>query len=80
MALDNGKMIEADGGHNGELFCIKLPTNEKCSDKKNMKINARSCHETAKKCFKIFEILTSQFCTPLENHSLCFSAILSLLN
>ncbi len=74
-ALDEGEMVEADGGYCGEKWYIKVPKDATSEEQKRLKTITRSCHETANKRFKIFEVLKKQFRHELEKHLMCFRAV-----
>eukprot|EP00804_Cyclotella_cryptica_P002591 CCRYP_010417-RA/>CCRYP_010417-RA protein AED:0.07 eAED:0.04 QI:0/0/0/1/1/1/2/0/297 len=74
-ALNEGEMIKADGGYEGEPFYIKIPDDCTSSEQRYMKTVTRSHHETANKRFKIFEVLERLFRHPFNKHSSCFRAV-----
>eukprot|EP00804_Cyclotella_cryptica_P006162 CCRYP_015261-RB/>CCRYP_015261-RB protein AED:0.20 eAED:0.17 QI:0/-1/0/1/-1/0/1/0/139 len=73
--LEEGEMVEADGGYAGEEFYIKIPKDAKTEEHRHIKTVTRSCHETANNRLKLFRILKAQFRHGLEKHSMCFRAV-----
>jgi hypothetical protein len=74
-ALDEEKMVEAEGGYAGKAFYIIIPKDAKTEEQQHIKTATRSCHETSNKHLKICGILRHQFCHRLEKHSMCFRAV-----
>jgi len=70
--LEEDKFVEADGGYQGEPHYLTIPKDEKDREEWFMKPNVQSCHETANKWLKIFDILRKQFRHDLRKHSSVF--------
>eukprot|EP00804_Cyclotella_cryptica_P009884 CCRYP_014185-RA/>CCRYP_014185-RA protein AED:0.05 eAED:0.05 QI:0/0/0/1/1/1/2/0/295 len=74
-ALDEGEMVEADGGYAGEEHYIKVPKDAISREQSKMKQTARSRHESANSRLKIFQILKKEFRHKLMKHSSVFRAV-----
>ena len=74
-ALDEGEMIEADGGYAGEEHYIKVPKDVSSREQTKIKQAARSHHKTANSRLKIFHILKKEFRHELTKHSSVFCAV-----
>ena len=74
-ALDEGEMVEADGGYAGEEHYIKVPKDAISREQSKMKQAARSHHKSANSCLKIFQILKKEFCHVLTKHSSVVHAV-----
>ena len=76
-ALDEGEMIEADNGYNGEDIYIKTPSalHTHSVEQRRMKSLARGRHETINGDLKEFGVLAERFRHDMGYHSACFRAV-----
>ena len=76
-ALEEGEMIEADNGYNGEPISIKTPSalHTHSTAHRRMKSAARARHETINGDMKEYEVLDGKFRHDMGYHSACFRAV-----